>query len=99
VAIARAVIREPRLLLLDEATSALDNESQKLVQDALEKASKRTTTVVIAHRLSTIQNADEICVVDEGRVIERGSHRALVKQKGAYFKLVQHQLLVQADDD
>ncbi len=78
-------------MLLDEATSALDTESEKLVQDALNKLMKNRTSVVIAHRLSTIQNADIIVVVDEGRIIEQGSHQELIGQNGLYSKLVNMQ--------
>jgi len=94
VAIARALVRQPKLLLLDEATSALDNESERLVQDALEAARKDSTTIVIAHRLTTVQGADEIIVVENGTIVERGQHGDLVAKKGKYFTLVQHQLLV-----
>ena len=87
VAIARALLRDTPILLLDEATSALDTQSEKLVQDALEKLSKGRTTLVIAHRLSTIQNADKIVVMDRGRVIEEGSHGALMALGGAYAAL------------
>lgn len=94
IAIARAIIRQPRLILLDEATSALDVESESLVSQALERIRQQTTTVVVAHRLSTVQSADEIVVVGRGRVVERGTHGELVAKKGAYYELVQHQLLV-----
>lgn len=87
------MIRNPRLLLLDEATSALDSESEKLVQEALDTASKGRTTIVIAHRLSTIQNADVILVVKNGSIIESGTHSELVEKKGEYFSFVQQQNL------
>ncbi|KAI8916340.1 P-loop containing nucleoside triphosphate hydrolase protein [Gorgonomyces haynaldii] len=93
IAIARALIRNPKLLLLDEATSALDSESEKVVQAALDAASKGRTTIVIAHRLSTIKDADLICVLSKGNVIERGTHQSLVEARGEYFKLVQQQSL------
>ena len=91
ICIARAVLKNPPIMLLDEATSALDTESEKLVQDALNKLMKNRTSVVIAHRLSTIQNADIIVVVDEGRIIEQGSHQELIGQNGLYSKLVNMQ--------
>lgn len=87
VSIARAVLKNPPILILDEATSALDTESERLVQDALEKLMKTRTTVAIAHRLSTIRNADEIYVLHEGQIVEHGSHEELLEKKGYYRKL------------
>lgn len=87
VSIARAVLRNPQILILDEATSALDTESERLVQDALEKLMKNRTTLVIAHRLSTIKSADEICVMHEGEIVERGHHAELYNLDGYYRKL------------
>ena len=86
--IARAVLKNPPIMILDEATSALDSESEKLVQDALIKLMKNRTSIVIAHRLSTIQHADEIIVIENGQIIERGSHQILMENGGAYQKLV-----------
>ena len=87
VSIARAILKNPPILILDEATSALDTESERLVQDALERLMKTRTTVAIAHRLSTIKNADEICVLHEGQIVERGTHDELLKINGYYKKL------------
>ena len=87
VSIARAILKNPPILILDEATSALDTESERLVQDALERLMKTRTTVAIAHRLSTIKNADEICLLHEGQIVERGTHDELLKIDGYYKKL------------
>ena len=87
ISIARAVLKNPPILILDEATSALDTESERLVQQALEHLMKTRTTVAIAHRLSTIKNADEICVIHEGRIVERGTHDELLALNGYYKKL------------
>jgi subfamily B ATP-binding cassette protein MsbA len=87
LSIARAILKNPQILILDEATSALDTESEKLVQEALENLMHQRTSLVIAHRLSTIQNADEIIVLDAGKIIERGTHQELIAQNGHYKKL------------
>lgn len=87
VSIARAILKNPPILILDEATSALDTESERLVQEALERLMKSRTTIAIAHRLSTIKNADEICVMYEGEIVERGTHEELIALNGYYKKL------------
>ncbi|HSX42412.1 MAG TPA: ABC transporter ATP-binding protein [Candidatus Saccharimonadales bacterium] len=88
IAIARAVLRDPQLIILDEATSSLDSESEKFVQDGLEKLMKNRTAVMIAHRLSTIQKADQILVLDNGKIVERGTHRDLVKNQQLYARFL-----------
>ncbi|HEY1007036.1 MAG TPA: ATP-binding cassette domain-containing protein, partial [Sphingobacteriaceae bacterium] len=89
--IARAVLNNPAILLLDEATSALDTESEKLVQDALNKLMQNRTSIVIAHRLSTIQNADQIIVLESGRIVECGTHQELSLRNGLYRRLTEMQ--------
>lgn len=93
IAIARAILKNASILLLDEATSALDAESERIVQDALDKMMKGKTTVVVAHRLATIQNADMIAVIQDGAILEKGTHKELLAkgETGAYYSLVQLQ--------
>ncbi|MCK5750053.1 MAG: ATP-binding cassette domain-containing protein, partial [Oricola sp.] len=85
ISIARAIVRNAPILLLDEATSSLDNDSEKLVQDALDRVMKGRTTIVIAHRLSTVVNADRIVVMEAGRVVEEGNHRTLIGKPGGVY--------------
>ena len=91
IAIARALLRDAPILLLDEATSALDAESERLVQDALDRLMEDRTTIVIAHRLATVRAADRIVVMDEGRIVEEGDHGALTQRKGLYARLAKLQ--------
>jgi ATP-binding cassette subfamily B protein len=91
VAIARAILKDPAILVLDEATSALDSESEHLVQEALDRLMEGRTTLVIAHRLSTVRDADRVVVLDGGRVVEEGTHDALLGQNGLYRRLVERQ--------
>ena len=105
VAIARAVIHNPSILILDEATASLDTETEKLIQDALNRLSENRTTIAIAHRLSTLRNADKLLVLDKGKVAEYGTHNELLEQKGIYYKLVMaqremaHQIVGEEDED
>jgi subfamily B ATP-binding cassette protein MsbA len=94
LSIARAIYKDPKILILDEATSALDTESEKLVQEALEKVMINRTSFVIAHRLSTVRNADEIIVISKGKIVEQGSHSELMSRNGHYYKYSSLQGLV-----
>jgi ABC-type multidrug transport system fused ATPase/permease subunit len=93
IAIARAILANPRILLLDEATSALDSESERLVNEALERLMQGRTSIVIAHRLSTVRHADRILVFNQGRIVESGTHDEMVAQPGMYRLLVETQLV------
>jgi len=92
IAIARALLRDPPILVLDEATSALDSESERVIQDAIERLLEGRTVLVIAHRLSTVQRADQILVMESGRICERGTHAELLSESGAYRRLYELQL-------
>ena len=91
ITIARAVLKNPPILILDEATSSLDTESERIVQDAINKLMENRTCIVIAHRLSTVQHADEIIVMEKGQIMERGTHHGLIEKDGIYKRLVQMQ--------
>ena len=97
IAIARVILKDPRILILDEATSALDTHSERLIQAALEPVMQGRTTIAIAHRLSTILAADQILVVDGGRIVERGTHAELLEQGGLYARLYNEQFASAAE--
>jgi len=98
IAIARAILKDAPILIMDEATSALDTESERHIQSALEEVMRDRTTIVIAHRLSTIEKVDLIVVMDQGRIVEQGSHEALLQQDGAYAQLYKMQFSEALDD-
>ena len=98
VAIARALVLDPKILLLDEATSALDSESEHLVHEALDNAMASRAVIIIAHRLSTVKNANEVIVLSQGSIAERGTHFELLEKKGIYFNLIQKQLFKESID-
>ena len=91
VSIARAILANPRILILDEATSNLDTESEMYIQESLTELMRSRTTIVIAHRLSTIRKADQILVIEEGKIVEQGTHDELINKRGRYFKLYTYQ--------
>ena len=91
LAIARAILKNPRILILDEATSAVDTETEKLIQEAIERLIKNRTTIAIAHRLSTLKNADRILVLDKGQIVEEGSHEELMALNGVFARMVRMQ--------
>lgn len=95
ISIARTLLKNPKILILDEATSSLDTESERLVQDALDKLIVNRTTITIAHRLSTVLNSDTIFVIDNGQIVETGSHKQLLEKKGLYYKLCRAQYIIQ----
>ena len=91
ISIARALLAQPQIVILDEATSNLDTESERYIQDSLGVLMKNRTTLVIAHRLSTIQKADQILVIEEGKIVEQGKHQELLEKQGRYFELYTYQ--------
>ena len=96
VAIARAMLMDPKFLILDEATSALDTENEFLVQRALKELMQNRTTLIIAHRLSTVKHADKVLVLDQGEIVQSGSHESLAKESGIYTTLIKHQFMLSA---
>jgi subfamily B ATP-binding cassette protein MsbA len=99
ISIARAVFSDPEILILDEATSHLDTFAERAIQNAIERMSKDRTVLVVAHRLSTVRKADRVIVLQEGRIVEEGSHQALLKQRGRYWDMVMHQQLELVSDE
>jgi ABC-type multidrug transport system fused ATPase/permease subunit len=97
VSIARAILANPRVLILDEATSSLDSESEEMIQDGLRRLREGRTTFVIAHRLSTIRSADQILVMEEGQIVERGTHAELIARGGRYRQLHDKQYKIESD--
>jgi ATP-binding cassette subfamily B protein len=96
VSLARAVLADPQIVIMDEATSSVDTETERLIQGAVERVLEGRIAFVIAHRLSTIRNADLICVIEQGRIVERGTHEALLSRRAAYFELYTTQFVSEA---
>jgi ATP-binding cassette subfamily B protein len=99
LAIARAALANPRILILDEATSSVDTRTERLIQNALEKLLKGRTSFVVAHRLSTIRNADQVLVIDDGQIVERGTHASLLEAKGTYYNLYMRQFRLDGSEN
>ena len=99
ISFARAIVRNPKLFVLDEATSSIDTETEKIIQDAINKVLEGRTSFVIAHRLSTIRNADRILVIKDGKIIESGNHKELMKKKGYYYRLYTNQFIEEKSRD
>ena len=99
IAIARAVLADPRILILDEATASIDTRTEKLIQEALDRLLAGRTSFVIAHRLSTVRNADQVLVLDQGQVVERGTHDSLIEQGGLYADLYNRQFYVPPEEE
>lgn len=99
ISFARAIVRNPRLFVLDEATSSIDTETEKIIQDAINKVLEGRTSFVIAHRLSTIRNANRILVIKDGTILESGTHKELIQQKGYYYKLYTNQFIEEKSRD
>lgn len=95
ISFARAIVRKPKIFVLDEATSSIDTETESIIQKAIDKVLEGRTSFVIAHRLSTIKNADRILVIRDGKIVEEGSHKDLIRKKGYYYKLYTNQFIEQ----